>query len=71
MAASAYHVVSTEIENHKIEFLDTYVFINNPHGQSVYNISGYRIIIFLCKYYIVIADTLIGSSWMCPLCCWL
>ena len=29
--------------------------INNPHWQS----SG--IIIFLCKYYIVISDTLVGS----------
>ena len=38
-----------------IEFLDTYAFINNPHQQS----SG--ILIFLCKYYIVISDTLVGS----------
>ena len=37
------------------EFLDTHVCINNPHWQS----SG--IIIFLCKYYIVISDTLVGS----------
>ena len=35
MAASTYHVISTEVENHifknTIEFLDTYAFINNPH----------------------------------------
>ena len=33
----------------------THMCINNPHWQS----SG--IIIFLCKYYIVISDTLVGS----------
>ena len=38
-----------------IEFLDTYAFINNSHQQS----SG--ILIFLCKYHIVISDTLIGT----------
>ena len=38
-----------------IEFLDPYVYINNPHWQSKGNI------IFLCKYYIVISDTLVGS----------
>ena len=34
MAASAYHVISTEVENHifkTIEFLDTSAFINNSH----------------------------------------
>ena len=58
MAASVYHVISTEVENHifkPIEFLDTSAFINNPHWQS----SG--ILIFLCKYYIVISNTLVGS----------
>ena len=58
MAASAYHVISTEVENHiskTIEFLDTSAFINNPHWQS----SG--ILIFLCKYYIDISDILVGS----------
>ena len=47
MAASANHIISTEVENHifkPIEFLDTSAFINNPHWQS----SG--ILIFLCKY---------------------
>ena len=46
MAASAYHVLSTEVENYifkTIEFLDTSAFINNPHWQS----SG--ILMFLCK----------------------
>ena len=38
-----------------IEFLDTYAFINNSHQQS----SG--ISVFLCKYYIVISDTLVGT----------
>ena len=59
MAASAFHVISTEVESYilKHNFLDTillYVFINNPHWQS----SG--ITIFLCIYYIVISDTLVG-----------
>ena len=40
---------------HTIEFLDTHVFINNPHWQS----SG--IIIFVCKYYTIISGTLVGS----------
>ena len=33
MSASAYHItISTEITAlNKIEFLDTYVFLNNPH----------------------------------------
>ena len=38
-----------------IEFVDTQVCVNNPHWQS----SG--IIIFLCKYCIVISGKLIGS----------
>ena len=37
-----------------IEFLDTHVFINNPHWQS----SG--IVTFLCIYDTVISDTLVG-----------
>ena len=58
MAASAYDIISTELQNHifkQTEFVDTYVFINNPHWQS----SG--ILIFLYKYCIVISDTLVGS----------
>ena len=58
MAASAYHVISTEVENHifkTIEVLYTSAFINNPHWQS----SG--ILIVFCKYYIVFSDTLVGS----------
>ena len=38
-----------------IEFLVTYVFINNLHWQN----SG--ILLFLRKYYIDISDTLVGS----------
>ena len=60
MAASAYHVILKEVENqifrHSWVFRHTHVCVNNPHWQS----SG--IIIFLCKYYIVISDTLIGFS---------
>ena len=41
----------------RIAFLDTHVCVNNPNCQS----SGIKI--FLCKYYIVISDTLIGY-WM-------
>ena len=58
MVASAYHVISTEVVNHifkTTEFLDTSASINNPHWQS----SG--LLIFLCKYYIVISNTLGGS----------
>ena len=58
MAASAYHVISKEVEITSLEttdFLDTHVCINNPHWQS----SG--ITLFLCKYYIVISDTLVRS----------
>ena len=39
----------------KIHFLDTHVCINNPYWQS----SG--VIIFFCKYYLVISDKLIDS----------
>ena len=55
--SSAYHVISTEVENHifkSIEFLDTSAFINNAHCQSS------RILISLCKYCIVISDTVEG-----------
>ena len=58
MAASVYHVISTEVENHifkPIEFLDTSAFINNQHWQSS------EILIFLCKYCTVISETLVGS----------
>ena len=40
--ASAYHVISKEVENRMKSFLDTHVCVNNPYGQS----SG--IIIFFC-----------------------
>ena len=58
MATSAYHVYQgrwkiTSLDT--IDFFDTHVCINNPHWQSS------RIIIFLCKYYIVISDTLVVS----------
>ena len=46
-----------EVENHIFKrnwMNDTYAFINNSHWQN----SG--IMIFLCKYYINISDTLIG-----------
>ena len=39
-----------------IEFLDTHVCINNPYWQS----SG--IIIFMCKFCLVISDALVDSS---------
>ena len=58
MAASAYHVISTKVENHifKHDWIFRHAFLNNPLWQC----SG--ILIFLCKYYIVVSDTLIGSS---------
>ena len=56
MAASSYHVILKEVENHifRPQFLDAPLYINNPYWQS----SG--IIIFLCKYDIVISDILAG-----------
>ena len=58
MAASAYHVILKEVENqifrHSWVFRHTHVCVNNPHWQS----SG--IIIFLCKYYTVISDAMVG-----------
>ena len=45
-----------------IVFLDTYLCVNNTYWQS----NG--IIIFLCKYYIFISETLIGY-WMYFSCC--
>ena len=45
-----------------IAFLVTYICINNPYWQSS------RIIIFLCRYYIVTSDARI-CSWKCFSCC--
>ena len=60
MTASAYHVISKEVENrifrHNRTFRHTFMY-----QQPTLTSSG--IITFLCKYYIVISDTLI-SSWM-------
>ena len=58
MVASAYHVISKKVENQIFRrnwFLDTHVCMNNSRWKSS------RTIIFLCKYYIVISDTLVGS----------
>ena len=58
IASSEYYVISTVVENHTFKpdwIFRHYVFINNPHRQSG------EIIIFLCKYYIVISDILVGS----------
>ena len=48
------HYIKGRRKSDTIEFLDTRACINKQHWQS----SG--IIIFLCKYYIVISDTLVG-----------
>ena len=57
IAASAHHFILKEVENqifrHKWNFKHTCV-LNNPHWQST------GIVIFFCKYYIVISDTLVG-----------
>ena len=53
MTASTYHVISKEVENQIFKY--NYVFINNPLLQKQ------RSTIFLCKYYLVISDTLVGS----------
>ena len=56
MAASVYLVISKEVKNHIM--IHNWIFrhtccLNNPHWK----ISG--IIIFLCKHYILISDTLV------------
>ena len=65
MAASAYQVISTEIEIHIFKhdwiFRHLYAFMNILLWQS----SG--ILIFLCKYYIVVSDTLVGIFLRCAL----
>ena len=58
MAASAYHIIPTEIK--KYFLIQNWIFrytccINNTHWQII------GIIIFWCKHYIVILDTLVGS----------
>ena len=53
------YIISTEVENHIFQrnwiFRHLCIFIDNPHWQC----SG--ILLFLCKYYIVILGTLVGS----------
>ena len=57
MAASAYHVVSKEVKNRV--FRHNHIFRHTcMHNETILASSG--IIITLCKYYIVISDTLIG-----------
>ena len=62
MNASSYHVISKEVENHifkyNLIFRDTcmiHVCIKNPHWQNS------EIMIFFCKYDVVISDILVGS----------
>ena len=62
MDASSYHVISKEVENHifkdNLIFRDTcmiHVCISNPHWQNS------EIMIFFCKYDVVISDILVGS----------
>ena len=73
MAASAYHVISTEAENHifkPIEFLDTSAFINNPHWQSsgifaqiLYSYFRHTGRLFLgCALFVACCNT-IRTSW--------
>ena len=55
MAASTYQIISKEVENQTletIEFLDTRVY-KQP------TLSMLQTLIFLCKYYEVISDTLV------------
>ena len=57
MTASAYHLISKEVKNHifRHNLIFRHIcFINNSHWQ------GSGIVIFLCKYYIVISDKLVG-----------
>ena len=61
VAAPAYYLISKKQNNVSLDiivYLDTHVCINNPHWQIN------EIITLLCKYCIVISDTLIGS-WIC------
>ena len=55
MAASTYQIITKEVENQTletIEFLDTRVY-KQP------TLSMLQTLIFLCKYYEVISDTLV------------
>ena len=61
VATPAYDLISKKQNNVSLDtivYLDIHVCINNPYWQ----IS--EIITLLCKYCIVVSDTLIGS-WMC------
>ena len=58
MAASPYRVISEEVENHISRHNWIYrhtCMYNNPHCQSSGNI------IFLCKYDVIISDSMVGS----------
>ena len=60
MAASAYHVISKEVENQF--FRRNWIFRQRVYKQPTltkYNIF-WQIITFFCKYYIVTSDTLAG-----------
>ena len=65
IAASAYHVILKEVEHPSLDtiaFLDIHICTKNQRGQT----SG--IVTFLCKYYVVISNTLLGS-WISFSCC--
>ena len=65
MAASVNHVMSKEVGNGT--FRHNHIFRHTSmYKQPMLTNSG--IIIFLCKYYIALSDTLIGY-WMCFSCC--
>ena len=57
MATLAYQFISKEVKNYifKHNSIFRQTCINNPHWQSS------EIEVFLCKYYIVISDTMVGS----------
>ena len=63
MVASAYHVISKEGENHILRYIFRQACMFKPLTLTMgWNYE------FLCKYYIVISDTQIGS-WVCLFCC--
>ena len=59
MAASAYHVISKEVENHI--FRPNLIFRHTCMYKQPTLRKYTGILIFLCKYYIDISETLVGS----------
>ena len=58
MVALAYHVISKKVEN---QIFRSNWFFRHTCMYEQPMLKKYRIITFLCQYYIIISDTLVGS----------